>query len=126
MGRVRDLVLRAAVHRAEHTGLAREAAQDVVVRVLERLAGQPEQLVPGVLVGDHLLRVQPPGGALLGHLEEQQVGQLFGVLVHVDARVAKHVAPRNELRDQAARVGRHCVVSVLLPRTPNLSRSGEA
>ena len=63
-----------------------------------------EQPLPGVLVRDDLLRVELPGRALVRHLEEQQVGQLLGVLDDADAVVAQHVAVGPELVDQAAGV----------------------
>jgi hypothetical protein len=47
-----------------------------------------EEPLPGVFRGDDLLWVQLPSRALVRHLEEQQVGQLFGVLDDAHAVVA--------------------------------------
>jgi len=48
-----------------------------------------QQLLPGERGRDDLLRVQPPGRALVRHLQKQQVGQLLGVLDDTDAVVAE-------------------------------------
>ena len=104
LGRVLDPVLRLAEDRAERARLLRQPDQDLRVLDLELRALGVEQLLPRVLVRHDLLRVELPRGALVRHLQEQQVGQLLGVLDDADAVVAQHVAVRPELVDEPATV----------------------
>ena len=85
--RVLDPVLRLTEDRAEGAGLPRQAEKDLGVRGFELGALGVQELLPGVLLRHDLLRLQRPGGALVGHLEEQQVRELLGVLNRPDAVV---------------------------------------
>ena len=102
LGRVLDPVLGLPEDRAERARLLCETDQDLGVGDLQLGAFGVEELLPRVLGRHDLLRVQPPGSPLVRHLEEQQVGQLLGVLDDAHAVVAQDVAVGPELVDEAA------------------------
>lgn len=66
---------------------------------LEVVAVAVEQPLPGAGLRDYRLRLERPGGAFVGHLEEEQIGELLGVLDGADAVVAQDIAERPQLVD---------------------------
>ena len=84
----------------------------VAVTVEERLPVEP--------VRHHL--PEPCALPLVGHLQEQQVGELLDVLDRADAVVAQHVAEVPELLDELVRVGHRA--SGLLRSSSSGSRYG--
>ncbi len=109
-GGVLDPVLGLAEDRADDPRLARQSDEDAGVFELERVALCIQQPLPRVLRRDDLLGAELPGGALVRHLEEEQVGQLLGVLDDADPVVAQDVAVRPELVDQSARVSHATII----------------
>lgn len=80
----------------------RQPVEDPRVLEPELVALRVQQLLPGVLIGNDLLRPELSGGALVRHLEEEQVSQLLDVLDDTDPVVAQDVTVRPELVHQAA------------------------
>jgi len=105
LGRVLDPVLRVAEGGPEGALLPAEVLQDVPVGDLEGVPVRVEQLLPGELLRDDPVRVQRSVRPLVGHLEEQQIGQLLDVLDGGDPVVTEQVAVRPQLVDEPPRVG---------------------
>ena len=90
--RVGEARLRAAEDVAEHSRLAAELAQGLGVGVGEVGAALLAEVGPVGVLG----KVE---GALVGHLEEEQIRDLLDVVAVVDAVVAEGVAEAPELGD---------------------------
>ena len=107
---------------AEGAGLPCQLLKHVPVGDLELVAVGVQQPLPGAAPGHDLLRLERSCRPLVRHLQEQQVGQLLGVLDGRDAVVPQDVAERPELVDQAAR--RQTLGPASESRSP-VSRPGE-
>ena len=105
LGGVLDLVLRLAEDDAEH-GLRRRCRGSSACRVVgfEGVAVEGDEagpVVPGGNEGGLVVgRLRP----LVGHLEEEQVGQLLDVIAVGEAVVTEEVAVVPELLDKLLRV----------------------
>ena len=97
---VGDAVLRLAEDGADDALFACEAVEDARVLEFEIVAGGLHESIPRVLLGDDSLGLEWALGAFVGHLEEEQVGELFGVLDDADAVVAQDVTVRPEFVDE--------------------------
>lgn len=99
LGGVLNLVLRLAEDHAEHPRLLAQFVEDVAVLDLEVVAVAGEEGGPVQPGGDG--RGTAPGGLglLVGHLEEEQVGELLDVVAVGEAVVAEDVAVVPELLD---------------------------
>ena len=87
-------------------GACAQLGQDAAVVRLQRVAVEAEQAGPAQLVGDgaglaELVLL------LVGHLEEEQVGELLDVVAVGDAVVAQDVAVVPEALDDGGGLGRH-------------------
>ena len=82
---------------AEHTSLLAERAQEVDVVILQSCAGLVDETRP-------IAAFRQLDAALVGHLEEQQVGDLLDVIAVVDPIVAQGVAETPEFLDDIAHV----------------------
>ena len=102
-GGVLDSVLRLAEDHAEHVVRCAELIEDVDVVRLQRLARQLQQRRPGE-PSRHDVR-QTELLLFVGHLEEQQIGELFDVVAVGQPVVAQDVAVVPELVDERLRVG---------------------
>jgi len=99
LGGVLDLVLRLAEDDAQHPRLLAQRLQGVPVVRLQLVAVPPEERWPVEAGGDaRRLAVGWPG-ALVGHLEEEQVGELLQVVAVGHAVVAQEVAVVPEATD---------------------------
>jgi hypothetical protein len=108
LGRVLDLVLGLAEDEAEHAaGLAQLGERlAVVVFEADALHLGAGEVGPAVALGDGLL-VAGHLGALLGHLEEEEGGELFEVVLVGEAVVPEDVAEGPESLDDAVRLVAH-------------------
>lgn len=104
---------------------SRKADEDLGVLELELIILGVQQPLPGVLRRHDLLWLELSCGALVGHVEEQQVGQLLGVLEDAGAGVAQHVTVGPELVDQPPSITHrhtfpvsHCARSGRRPLSP--------
>lgn len=102
LGGILNSVLRLAIDGAERAGLLAQADKDAGVFDFKVGSLCVEQLLPGLLVGNDLLRVELSRCPFMTHLEEQQVGELLGLLDDADAVVSQNVAVRSELVDKTA------------------------
>jgi hypothetical protein len=100
LGRVLDLVLGLLEDDPEHPALRAEGGQGVAVMLLELdpLHLRDGQVGPAVALGDGRL-LAGEGGALAGHLEEEEEGELLQVVLVGEAVVAQDVAVGPELLD---------------------------
>jgi hypothetical protein len=105
LGRILELVLRFVEDQPEQAFLIAQRLQGVAVVIEQLVAVFLEQAGPGVLRGHRAgLLVRRPG-ALVGHLQKQQIGELLDVVAIRHAVVAQHVAVVPEFLDDA--VGTH-------------------
>lgn len=88
LGRILNLVLRLGEDRTEHTRLVAQLAQERHVMHFEIGAPPGLEAGPVVLRGDADLAAVRRLAVLVGHLEEDQIGELFEVVAVTDAVVA--------------------------------------
>jgi hypothetical protein len=103
-GRVLDLVLGLGEDLAQRprTGAQRPQERDVVALQIRAPAG-PEGF-PGILGGDAHVPGVGGSGILVGHLQEDQVGELFQVVSVAHPGVAEDVAEAPDLGDDGGGV----------------------
>jgi len=99
LGRILDLVLGLAEDDPEHSRLAPQRLQRVPVLALQGIAVQPDQRGPVEPGRDGRGLVIGRLGPLVGHLEEQQVGELLDVVPVGEAVVAEDIAIVPEFGD---------------------------
>ena len=97
--RILDLVLRLAEDDAEHSRLLAEVLQRLPVQHFQGIAVLREQRRPVISGGDERVLAPRRLGALVGHLQEEQEGELFDVVALGEAVVAEDVTIRPELLD---------------------------
>src|SRR5262249_36770873 len=102
LGWILDLVLRLAEDDAEHAARFAELLEGLAVVLLQPDAFhlRAREVGPAVTPGDGLL-VAGRLGALLGHLEEEEGGELFEVVLVGEAVVAQDVAEGPEFLNDA-------------------------
>ncbi len=91
LGRVLDPVLRLAEDDAQHALVLAQFQRGLAVVGLEFSAIAACRARPGVGLGDDGGPVEGRLGLLIGHLEEEQVGQLLDVVAVADAVVPQDV-----------------------------------
>ena len=111
LGGILDPVLRLAEDDAEHARLPAELGQEVAVVDLELVAVAGEQARPVEALGDERRGAERRLRLLVGHLEEEQVGELLEVVAVGEAVVAQDVAVVPEALDEAV-LGAHLSVTV--------------
>jgi hypothetical protein len=99
--RILDPVLCLAVDRAERARLLAKRFEDVPVMYLELVTVAIKQRLPIEPVRNHL--AEPRLQTFVGHLQEQQIGELLDVLDRRDAVVAQDVAEVPQLLDELIR-----------------------
>jgi hypothetical protein len=107
LGRVLDLVLGLAEDDAEEAVLLAQVLEGGAVVALQVGAVALDEARPVVALGDRRLLLPGRLGLLVGHLEEEQVGELLEVVAVGEAVVAEDVAVGPELVDDAGGVGAH-------------------
>ena len=105
LGRILDSVSGLAEHHAEHVVVRPEFGKGLVVLGFELLARPVQQGLPVVANGHDALPQQLL--LLIGHLQEQQVGELFQVVAVGQPVVAEHVAEIPELLHHGFGIGGH-------------------
>ena len=90
-----DLAAGALEDDAEHAALQRQLFEDLAVLVLQRRAVERQQRLPAQLRRDRGGLIVRLLGELVGHLEEEQQGELLDVLEAAEAGVLQDagVAP---------------------------------
>src|SRR5690606_10527153 len=111
LGRVADLVLGLAEDQAEQAVLLAEELEGLAVVLLERLAVLGCQRLPVVALGHGRRPLPRRRRVLVGHLQEQQIGELLGVVAVGQAVVTQDVAVGPELVDEVGGVA-HGVYAV--------------
>ena len=99
LGRVLELVLRLVEDQPEQALLVAEIFQGMAVVVEKLVAVLLHQRRPGVGGRDGARLVIGRLGALVGHLEEEEIGELFDVVAVAHAVVAQDVAEVPEFAD---------------------------
>ena len=99
LGRVLKLVLRLVEDQPEQALLVAEVFQGVAVVVEELVAVLLDQRRPGVFGGNIALLIIGRLSPLVGHFEEEQIGELFDVVAVAHAVVAQDVAEVPEFAD---------------------------
>ncbi len=94
-----QLVLRLGKNQADGPALGAQLVQRVMVMVKQRIAISGQQRRPVKALGNRAGLVSGRLAALIGHLEEQQVGELLDLVAVAHAVVAQHVAVVPELLD---------------------------
>jgi hypothetical protein len=92
LGRVLDLILRFAEDQPQQALFLAQRIQRVAVLDLQRVAVHGQQGGPVQPGGDDGGLVERRAGLLVGHLEEQQEGELLDVIAVGYAVIAQHVA----------------------------------
>jgi hypothetical protein len=92
LGRVGDLVLALHEDVAQHAGLLAQLVQQLHVVALQLGAALVAQALPVEVVGDVRVAVVRRLAVLIGHLQEQQVGELLQVVAVAHAVIAQGVA----------------------------------
>ncbi len=112
LGGVLDLVLRLLEDDAKHRfRILAKRLKDVPVVRLQRRTFEPDETVPVQPCGNERVLVVGRLGALVGHLEEEQVGELLDVVAVGEPVVAEQIAVVPELLDDLlAMRARHCLV----------------
>ena len=113
-GGVLDLVLGLAEDDAEHPRHLAEGFQGVSVVDFQGVAVEGGERRPSVLGGDDSRPVPGGLGALVGHFEEKQVGELLDIVPVGEAIIAEQVAVVPKFGDQRRRsVVSHIRISTL-------------
>ena len=105
LGRVLDPVAGFAEHHPEHVVALAQFGQRLVVVLLQVDAGPVEQRLPAIFGRHHPLVQQMV--MLVGHLQEQQIGELLQIVAIGQPVVAQHIAVVPKLLDHDLRVGAH-------------------
>jgi hypothetical protein len=92
LGRVADLVLGLHEDVAQHAGLLAQLVQQLHVVALQLGAALAAQALPVVALGDVRIAVVGRLAVLIGHLQEQQIGELLQVVAVAHAIIAQGVA----------------------------------
>ena len=99
LGRVLELVLRFVEDQPEQALLVAQRLKGVAVVIEQLVAVFLDEARPTVLLRHRAFLVVRRLGALVGHLEKQQIRQLFDVVTVRHAVVAENVAVVPELLD---------------------------
>ena len=109
LGRVLELVLRLVEDQPEQALLVAQRLKGVAVVIEQLVAVFLDEARPTVLLRHGALLVVRRLGALVGHLEEQQIGELLDVVAVGHAVVAQDVAVVPEFLDDGGCI--HCQYS---------------
>jgi hypothetical protein len=116
LGRVLELVLRLVENEGERALAGAELLQRVAIVVEQIVAVALEQREPGVGLGDEARLLVRRARTLVGHLEEQQIGELLDVIAVAHAVVAQDVAVIPEFLDDGGGVHLCPMFAKLKPR----------
>ena len=115
LGRVLELVLGLAKDKAEQSLLTAQGFEDVAVVIEKLVTVALDETLPGVLVMDDAFLLVRLLGALVRHLEEEQIGELLDVIAVAHAVVAKDVAVVPEFLDDGGGIHNQYMVSTNVP-----------
>jgi len=104
---VLDFVLGFAEDNAENARFLGEVFEGIAVVAFEREAVHFHETGPVVVFGDGGFVIVRRAGALVVHLEEEEIGELFDVIAVGDSVIAKEVAVVPDFGDEITGGGRH-------------------